>query len=158
MLNRQQAIIWTNADAIYWCIYAALEWDELICIFIYCISHEICPCIFICACVCSQWICVIHVSISIRVASLALGPLYDCPVASETTLKDMGKNKLNQNTVKHDRHAKFQRVPVNSSNIWLIDKPLWLQSPQTLQQCAGITEFVLGKVYSSFDVAHFSSK
>ena len=27
--NRQQAIIWTNADQIYWHIYAALGGDEL---------------------------------------------------------------------------------------------------------------------------------
>ena len=26
--NRLQAIIWTNADTIYWCIYVALEGDE----------------------------------------------------------------------------------------------------------------------------------
>ena len=28
--NRQQAIIWTNADLFHWCIFAALEGDELI--------------------------------------------------------------------------------------------------------------------------------
>ena len=28
-LDRQQAIIWTNADLIHWRIYAALGWDEL---------------------------------------------------------------------------------------------------------------------------------
>ena len=28
--NRRQAIIWTNADRIHWCINAALGWDELI--------------------------------------------------------------------------------------------------------------------------------
>ena len=28
--NRQQAITWTNADPIHWCIYAALGGDELI--------------------------------------------------------------------------------------------------------------------------------
>ena len=27
--NRQQAIIWTNADTIHWCLYAALGGDEL---------------------------------------------------------------------------------------------------------------------------------
>ena len=27
--NRWQAIIWTNADSVYWCIYAALGGDEL---------------------------------------------------------------------------------------------------------------------------------
>ena len=27
--NRQQAIIWTNADPIHWCIYAAPGGDEL---------------------------------------------------------------------------------------------------------------------------------
>ena len=27
--NRQQAIIWTNADSIHWCIYSALGGDEL---------------------------------------------------------------------------------------------------------------------------------
>ena len=30
MLNRRQDIIWTNADLIHWCIYAALGGDELI--------------------------------------------------------------------------------------------------------------------------------
>ena len=29
MLNRRQAIIWTNADQIHWGIYAAQEGDEL---------------------------------------------------------------------------------------------------------------------------------
>ena len=29
MPNRRQAIIWTNADLNYWCIYAALGGDEL---------------------------------------------------------------------------------------------------------------------------------
>ena len=29
MPNRRQAIIWTNAYPIHWCIYAALGWDEL---------------------------------------------------------------------------------------------------------------------------------
>ena len=28
--NRQQAIIWTNGDAVHWCIYAELGGDELI--------------------------------------------------------------------------------------------------------------------------------
>ena len=27
--NRREAIIWTNADPIHWCIYAALRGDEL---------------------------------------------------------------------------------------------------------------------------------
>ena len=27
--NRQQAITWTNADLVYWCIYVALGGDEL---------------------------------------------------------------------------------------------------------------------------------
>ena len=27
--NRRQAIIWTNADPVHWCIYAALGWDAL---------------------------------------------------------------------------------------------------------------------------------
>ena len=29
MLNRQQAIAWTNADPVHWCICTALGWDEL---------------------------------------------------------------------------------------------------------------------------------
>ena len=29
VLNRQQAIIWANADPIYWCIYAAVVGDKL---------------------------------------------------------------------------------------------------------------------------------
>ena len=29
--NRRQAIIWTNADLIHWCIYVALGGDELMC-------------------------------------------------------------------------------------------------------------------------------
>ena len=31
MPNRRQAIIWTNADLIHWCIYVALGGDELMC-------------------------------------------------------------------------------------------------------------------------------
>ena len=39
MLNRQQAIIWTNADPLHWCIYAARGGDELNCEF-----YEYCLC------------------------------------------------------------------------------------------------------------------
>ena len=46
----------------------------------------------------------LHVPIFFKVASLALGQSYDCPSASEATLKDMGKinwyqthNKTQQN-------------------------------------------------------------
>ena len=41
----------------------------------------------------------IHVPISIRVASLALGQSNDCPRASETTLKDMSKFNLHMTTI-----------------------------------------------------------
>ena len=47
---------------------------------------------------------VIFVPIPFRVASLALGQSYDCPSASEVTLKGMGKltsSKPLQNTIKH---------------------------------------------------------
>ena len=40
--------------------------------------------------------------ISFRVTSLALGQSYDCPSASEVTLKDMGKN-LYQTKTKHSK-------------------------------------------------------
>ena len=43
--------------------------------------------------------------ISFRVASLALGQSYDCPSASEATLKDIGKNisTYNHNKTKHNK-------------------------------------------------------
>ena len=39
----------------------------------------------------SLWICGIHLPLYFRVALLALGQSYDCPSASEVTLKDSGK-------------------------------------------------------------------
>ena len=45
----------------------------------------------------SKWICVIYLPILFRVTSLALGQSYDCPSASEVTLKDMGEIKDYQN-------------------------------------------------------------
>ena len=45
---------------------------------------------------CTQ-IIYLHVLIFFGVASLALGQSYDCPSASEATLKDMGKNNLEPN-------------------------------------------------------------
>ena len=42
----------------------------------------------------SQWIRVIHLPISFRITSLALGQLYNCPSASEVIRKDMGENDL----------------------------------------------------------------
>ena len=46
----------------------------------------------------------IHLPTSFRVASLALGQSYDCPSASEVTLKDVAKiNKYY--TTKHEPHA-----------------------------------------------------
>ena len=46
---------------------------------------------------------VICLPISFMVASLALGQSYDCPSASEETMKDMGKIDQNQATTKHNR-------------------------------------------------------
>ena len=47
--NRQQAIIWTNADLIHWHIYAALGVDELMFVFLYHLRytawHESCDAI-----------------------------------------------------------------------------------------------------------------
>ena len=42
-------------------------------------------------------------SISFRVDSLALGQSYNCPSASEVTLKDMGKTDKSQTTTKHNK-------------------------------------------------------
>ena len=62
---------------------------------IYSTSHEICiqfvPCHICCG---KYWLII---TISLRVTSLALGQSYDCPSASEVTLKDMDK-KTNQIT------------------------------------------------------------
>ena len=57
-----------------------------------------------------HWICVTDESIFFRVASLALGQSYDCPSASEATLKDMGNRSLYQiitNSIKFEPKAKF---------------------------------------------------
>ena len=43
---------------------------------------------------CSQLIHVTHLPMAFRVASLALGQSYDCPSASDVTLKDKGKMGL----------------------------------------------------------------
>ena len=40
---------------------------------------------------------------SFRIASLALGQSYDCPSASEVTLKDMGKMCWHLTTIKHNK-------------------------------------------------------
>ena len=48
----------------------------------------------------SQWIHVVYLLISFRVTSLALGQSYDCPSASEVTLKDMDTINLYQTTTK----------------------------------------------------------
>ena len=44
-----------------------------------------------------------YLPISFRVTSLALGQSYDCPSASEVTLKDMGKINKYQTTTKHKK-------------------------------------------------------
>ena len=68
--------------------------------------------LFCCALFCcvyfdnSLWIHVIYLPIFFRVASLALGQSYDCPSASEGTLKDMGKTiwtKPQQHTTAHNK-------------------------------------------------------
>ena len=46
---------------------------------------------------------VINLPIFFRVASLALGQSYDCPSASEATLKKMGQTSLYQATTKHHK-------------------------------------------------------
>ena len=52
----------------------------------------------------SYWFHMIHLPISFRVASVALRQSYDCPSATDSTLKDMDKSaniKTKQNTNKH---------------------------------------------------------
>ena len=46
---------------------------------------------------------IIYLCISLRVASLAEGQSYDCPSASEVTLKDMGETKWLLTTTKHNK-------------------------------------------------------
>ena len=89
--------------------------------YIYSISHEICTwfcCVlFYCGYMYSGtlllhrhslyvfyqflWIYRPYFTISFRVTSLALGQSYDCPSASEVTLKDMGNIDHYQTTTKH---------------------------------------------------------
>ena len=55
--------------------------------------------------------------ISFRVTSLALGQSYDCPSASEATLKDMEKQiTCNQNKAKHN--TTVHRLNLTSGSIW----------------------------------------
>ena len=60
-------------------------------VFLYSISHKICTrfcrVLFCCGC-----IVMAHLPMFFRVTSLALGQSYDCPSASDVTLKDMGKS------------------------------------------------------------------
>ena len=46
---------------------------------------------------------IIYLCICLRVASLAEGQSYDCPNASEVTLKDMGETKWLLTTTKHNK-------------------------------------------------------
>ena len=71
--------------------------------------------IFILLRLCSQFllICVSHSDIFFRVTSLALGQSYDCPSASEVTLKNTGKNNKYQATTN-------QQLIHNSWNVLLI--------------------------------------
>ena len=55
-----------------------------------------------------RWICVIFLPMYFRVTSQALGQSYDCPSASEVTLKDM--NEIDQN--------KPQQNANNMHNSW----------------------------------------
>ena len=66
---------------------------------IHSISHKICT-QFWCAyfylwfVIRSHWTCVINLPIFLRIASQVLGQSYDCPSASEGTLKKMGNTEL----------------------------------------------------------------
>ena len=51
-----------------------------------------------------SWIPVIHLPIFIRIISLALGQPYDCPRASEATLKDVSK-------IHFDKQKTTKRIP-----------------------------------------------
>ena len=50
-----------------------------------------------------QWHHVVHLPIFFRVSSLALGQSYDCPSASEVTLKNMGKTGQHLTTTEHNK-------------------------------------------------------
>ena len=73
-------------------------------------------CVYIIIC---KWFYVIILPIYFRVASLALGQSYDCPSASEVTLKYMGKVKLNQTTTKQSRASAIRWEPRVSFDIKL---------------------------------------
>ena len=101
--------IWTNKGLaiVYWCIYASLGLDELsqlkreyICgiyswFYFALFCHD-----FI---IKTYWFPVIHLTISFRVTSLALGQSYDCPNAGEVTLKYIGKINWYQIKTKHNK-------------------------------------------------------
>ena len=57
---------------------------------------------------------VFHLTISFRVASLAMGQSYDCPRASEGNLKDMGKIDLCLIKKKHKPYLYFLGYTVHS--------------------------------------------
>ena len=59
------------------------------------------------------YIHVIWSPIFFRVASLALGQSYDCPSASEATLKDMGKTDLYQTKRNHNKAQTMSIILVN---------------------------------------------
>ena len=53
------------------------------------------------------WVILFIYMMAFRVTSLALGQSYDCPSASEVTLKNMGKHNVNHATTQHKLFACF---------------------------------------------------
>ena len=72
---------------------------------------------FCCAILCcgfiisSLWCHMIYLPIFFRVTSLALGQSWDCPSASEVTLKDMGKINLYLTTREHKKLQTLYIIP-----------------------------------------------
>ena len=71
------------------------------------------------------WIYLINLPISFRVASLALGQSYDCPSASEVTLKDVG----------HIDHFKPQQKENFANILWDILWPIQMTQTSGLLAC-----------------------
>ena len=81
----------------------------------------------------SIWLCFFVDSqmclpISFSVTSLALGQSYDCPSASEVTLKDMGQASQYLSTTKHNKAWTLSIFLGRHCN-YTLGQPIWLDSP-----------------------------
>ena len=114
--------------------------------------HMVLLCFVCCGYIISfHWMYMIYLPISFSVTSLTLGQSYDCPSASEVTLKDVGKINKYQTTRKHNKTDNKKIILGMCSKFLRKKTPHWKHQCDKKLLCTGCDPFLLDNKLFSFE-------